>query len=261
MRKVLQMLAKGEISVAEAEKLIRIMAIQEVENLAKLDNGREIRKGIPEIILGDGKSSEDVRDIALKAVVQMGRVIISRANNSQVEAIKQAIGPGLSLKGDATMRTLVLRKDGFIIDKTGGVIGILTAGTSDIPIAEEVRIVAEEMGCEVMAAYDVGVAGIHRVFTPLKMMIENHVDVVVVVAGREGALAAAVAGLIDIPMIGVPTSFSWGLGEKGLSALTSMLQACPLGITVVNIDGGVAAGAAAALIANRGVTARKPSEP
>ena len=88
-----------------------------------------------------------------------------------------------------------------------------------------------------------------------------YVDVVVVVAGREGALAAAVAGLIDIPIIGVPTSFSWGLGEKGLSALTSMLQACPLGITVVNIDGGVAAGAAAALIANRGVTARKPSEP
>jgi len=260
VRKVLHMLAKGKISVSEAEKLIRVMAIQEVENLAKLDNGREFRKGIPEILLADGKSPEDVRDIALKAVAQVGRVIISRASNSHVEAIKQAIRPGLSLEGDAAMRTLVLKKDGFIIEKTGGVIGILTAGTSDIPIAEEVRIVAREMGCQVMTAYDVGVAGIHRVFNPLKRMIENHVDVIVVVAGREGALATVVAGLIDIPIIGVPTSFSWGLGEKGLSALTSMLQACPLGLTVVNIDGGIAAGAAAALISNRVAVARKLSQ-
>jgi hypothetical protein len=251
MRNVLEKLAKGEISVAEAEKLIRVTAMQEIEHLDMIDSGRELRKGIPEIILADGKSPEDVRDITLKAVAQAERVIVSRANTSDVEAIRKAAPPEVSLEGDARMRTLVLRKNGFKIKKTGGVIGILTAGTSDIPIAEEARIVAEEMGCEVITAYDVGVAGIHRVFEPLKRMIEKQVDVIIVVAGREGALATVVAGLVDIPIIGVPTSFSWGLGEKGLSALTSMLQACPLGLTVVNIDGGVAAGAAAALISNR----------
>jgi NCAIR mutase (PurE)-related protein len=261
MRDLLEKLARGEISVAEAEKLIRVTAIQQIEHLAKLDNGRELRKGIPEIILADGKSPEDTAAITLNAVAQVGRVIVSRASASHVDAIKEAAPPEISLAGDATMRTLVLKKDSFKIKKTGGVIGILSAGTSDIPIAEEARIIAEEMGCQVITAYDVGVAGIHRVFEPLKMMIAKHVDVVIVVAGREGALATVVAGLIDIPIIGVPTSFSWGLGEKGLSALTSMLQACPLGLTVVNIDGGIAAGAAAALIANRIALAGKLSQP
>jgi NCAIR mutase (PurE)-related protein len=260
VRDLLEKLARGEISVAEAERLIRVTVIQEIEHLAKLDIGRELRKGIPEIILADGKSPEDVRDITLKALAHTERVIVSRVSTSHLEAIRQAAPQEVSLEGDATMRTLVLRKNSFKVKKTGGTIGILTAGTSDIPIAEEARIVAEEMGCEVMTAYDVGVAGIHRVFGPLKKMIEKHVDVIIVVAGREGALATVVAGLVDIPIIGVPTSFSWGLGEKGLSALTSMLQACPLGLTVVNIDGGVAAGAAAALISNRVAVAKKLSQ-
>ena len=259
MREVLEMLAKGEISVEEAEKLLRVLAIQEIEDIAKLDQGRELRKGIPEIVLAEGKTPEEVRDIALTGVTKMGRIIISRTTKDQVEAVRQAITPGLSLESDKRMRTIVIRKNGFTIKKTGGKIGILTAGTSDIPIAEEAKIVAQEMGCEVMTAYDVGVAGIHRVFNPLREMIQNNVDVMVVADGREGALATVVAGLVDIPIVGVPTSFSWGLGEKGLSSLTSMLQACPLGLTVVNIDGGVAAGAAAALIANRVARARKTS--
>jgi len=259
MREILEMLTKGEVSVAEAEKLLRVLAMQEIEDLAKLDQGRELRKGIPEIVLAEGKTPEDVRDIALTGVAKMGRIIISRTTKDQVEAVKQAITPGLSLESDKRMRTIVIRRNGFTIKKTGGKIGILTAGTSDIPIAEEAKIVAQEMGCEVITAYDVGVAGIHRVFSPLREMIQNNVDMMVVVAGREGALATVVAGLVNIPIIGVPTSFSWGLGEKGLSSLTSMLQACPLGLTVVNIDGGIAAGAAAALIANRVAMARKTS--
>jgi len=260
MREVLEMLAKGEISVEEAEKLLRVLAMQEIEGLAMLDQGRELRKGIPEIVLAEGKAPEDVRDIALAGVTQMGRIIISRTTKDQVEAIRQAITPELSLESDKRLRTIVIRKKGFTVKKTGGKIGILTAGTSDIPIAEEAKIIAKEMGCEVMTAYDIGVAGIHRVFSPLREMIKNNVDVMVVVAGREGALATVVAGLVNIPIVGVPTSFSWGLGEKGLSALTSMLQACPLGLTVVNIDGGIAAGAAAALIANRVAMARKTSK-
>lgn len=257
MREVLEKLARGEISVAEAERRLRILAVQEIGNIAKLDLGREIRRGLPEIVLAEGKTPEDVRDIALASVAQTGRVIISRAAGDHYQAVKQAITSGLSLESDSTRRTMVVRQSGYRVEPTGGRIGVLTAGTADIPVAEEARIVAREMGCEVTAAYDVGVAGIHRVFGPLQQMIESDIDVLLVVAGREGALATVVAGLVDIPVIGVPTSQSWGLGEKGLSALTAMLQACPLGLTVVNIDGGIAAGAAAALIANRMAKTRK----
>jgi len=133
----------------------------------------------------------------------------------------------------------------------------LTSGTSDIPVAEEVRVIAEEMGCEVYSAYDLGVAGIHRLMQPLKEMIMKDVDTVVTVAGREGALPSVVAGMVDVPVIAVPTSNSYGFGEKGLSTLMAMLQSCSLGLAVVNIDGGVAAGAMATLIANRAAKFRK----
>jgi len=114
------------------------------------------------------------------------------------------------------------------------------------------------MGCEVITAYDVGVAGIHRLFPPLREMINEDVDAIVVVAGREGALASVVAGVVDVPVIGVPTSSGYGFGAKGVGALMAMLQACSLGIAVVNIDGGVPAGAIAALIANRIAKAKEP---
>ncbi len=260
MRKILEMLADGEISIEEAEKLLKISAIQEIEDFAKLDHGREFRKGIPEIVLADGKTTEEVRAITLKALEEVGRVIISRASTQKIKAIKKIIKPGLSLQGNEKAGIIVIKRDDFTTEMSGGRVGILTAGTSDIPIAEEAKVVAQEMGCEVMTAYDVGVAGIHRLFPPLKEMIQKDVDVIIVVAGREGALASVVGGLVDIPIIGVPTSSSWGLGEKGLSSLTSMLQACPLGLTVVNIDGGVAGGTAAALIANRAAKARKSAE-
>jgi len=157
-------------------------------------------------------------------------------------------------------RMVVLKDKGFKVSRTGGKIGIVSAGTSDIPVAEEAKAVAEEMGCEVLTAYDVGVAGLHRLFPPLKEMITEGVDVMVVVAGREAALTSVVAGLVEVPVIGVPTSIGYGFGSGGTSALMSMLQACPLGIAVVNIDGGVAAGAMAALIANRVAGPRRPSE-
>jgi NCAIR mutase (PurE)-related protein len=146
---------------------------------------------------------------------------------------------------------VVVRNKGFTVQKTGGKIGLLTAGTSDIPVAEEAKVISEEMGCEVFAAYDLGVAGIHRVLQPLKDLIMKDVDVVVVVAGREGALPSVVAGLVDVPVIAVPTSNSYGFGEKGVGTLMAMLQSCSLGLAVVNIDSGVAAGAMATLIANR----------
>jgi NCAIR mutase (PurE)-related protein len=251
LREVLEKLAKGQISVEEAEKNLRILAIEEISDVARVDIGRMFRKGIPEFVLGEGKKPEDVAKIALKIMNEEGRAIITRVEREHVDAIQRIIPDGVFLRVDERARMIVIRKKDFEVKKSGGKIGILTAGTSDIPIAEEARIIAEEMGCEVLKAYDVGVAGIHRIFPPLREMIEKDVDVIIVVAGREGALPSIISGLVNVPIIAVPTSVGYGFGEKGLSALMAMLQSCPLGIAVVNIDGGAAAGTVASLIANR----------
>ena len=133
---------------------------------------------------------------------------------------------------------------------------MLTAGTSDVPVAEEAQVVAAEMGCEVVAFYDVGVAGIHRLAEPLRALREPPVDVIVVAAGMDGALPSVVCGLVDVPVIGLPTPIGYGLGGEGVAALMTMLQTCAPGLTVVNIGNGVGAGATAALIANRVARAR-----
>ena len=257
LREVLERLTKGEISIDEAEKLLRVTAITEVGEIARLDVNREMRKGIPEIILAEGKRAEDLADITLEMLKKRGRAIISRVSREQIEAIRKVVPEDSQPQTNESARMIILKREGFKVEKTGGRIGILTAGTSDIPFAEEAKTVAEEMGCEVATAYDVGVAGIHRLFQPLSEMVKKDVDVLVVVAGREGALPSVVAGMVDVPVIGVPTSISYGFGEKGLSALMAMLQACSLGLAVVNIDGGVSAGAVAALIANRVTKFRK----
>ena len=135
--------------------------------------------------------------------------------------------------------------------EAGGCVGLLTAGTSDIPVAEEAALVITHMGCRVERGYDTGVAGVHRLLEPLTRMIQSGVDVLVVAAGMEGALPSVVAGLVDVPVIGVPTSTGYGLGGDGTAALYSILQSCSPGLVAVNIDNGVGAGAAASLIARR----------
>lgn len=251
LRDILKKVAKGEISVEEAERLLRILAIEEVGNMAKIDIGREHRRGIPEVILAEGKTPEDLAEITVKMLKKSGRAIISRVTKEQIHTIKDALPKDADVEIHSKARIIIVRMGNLKVEKTGGKIGILTAGTSDIQVAEEARIIAEEMGCEVITAYDVGVAGIHRLIPPLKEMIAGDVDVLIVVAGREGALPTVVAGMVDLPVIAVPTSVGYGLGEKGISALIAMLQSCSLGLAVVNIDGGVAAGAIAAMIANR----------
>ncbi|MFQ6124257.1 MAG: nickel pincer cofactor biosynthesis protein LarB [Candidatus Heimdallarchaeota archaeon] len=251
MREVLKKLRKGKISIEEAERLLKVLSIEEIGNLARIDVGREFRKGIPEVILAEGKMTGDLARIALRVLNKKGRAIISRATKEQIHALKEEFPSGALVQVDDKVGLMVIKMKDFEVQRTGGKVGILTAGTSDIPVAEEARVIAEEMGCEVITAYDIGVAGIHRLFPPLKEMIEKEVDVLVVVAGREGALPSVVAGMIDTPIVAVPTSIGYGLGEKGVSALMAMLQACSLGLAVVNIDGGVAAGTIAALIANR----------
>lgn len=251
VREVLEKTAKNEISVAEAERLLRFLAIEELDDLAKIDASREIRKGIPEIILAEGKATNDLVEISLKMLSKNGRVIISRCGKEQISAINEAAPKNCVLCVHEKAKLMILKNRNFVVKRTGGKIGILTAGTSDIPIAEEARVIVEEMGCDALTAYDLGVAGIHRLLQPLKDMILKDVDTLIVIAGREGALPSVVAGLVDVPVIAVPTSNSFGFGEKGLATLMAMLQSCSLGLAVVNIDGGVAAGAVAALTANR----------
>ncbi len=257
MREILEKVARGEISIDEAERLLKVLAIEEIGNLAKIDAGRELRKGIPEVILAEGKDSEDLTEIAVRMLKESGRAIISRADKEQILAVKEAMPDDAFSQVNDKARLIVIKKKSFVVKKTGGKIGILTGGTSDIPVAEEARVIAEEMGCEVITVHDVGIAGIHRLLPPLKTMITEDVDVLVVAAGREGALPSVVAGLVDVPVIAVPTSIGYGLGERGVSALMAMLQSCSLGLAVVNIDGGIAAGAVATLIANRVAKFRK----
>jgi NCAIR mutase (PurE)-related protein len=256
LKELLRKVASGQLSVDEAEKQLQGLAFEEIGNFAKLDTNRELRSGVPEIILAEGKTPEDLVKITLRMLNENGRAIVSRADAQHVEAVRKGLPEGTLFQVSDKARMLVIKKPG-LETKTNGKIGLLTGGTSDIPVAEEAKIVAQEMGCEVICAYDVGVAGIHRLFPYLRDMTEKNVSVFVVVAGREGTLPAVVAGLVDVPVIAVPTSIGYGFGEKGISALTSMLQTCSLGLAVVNIDGGVAAGAIGALIANQVAEARK----
>ncbi len=251
LKDILEKVSRKEISPAEAEKMLRLFAVDELGCLAKLDGNRELRKGVPEIILAEGKTPIDVVEICQLMLANNGRVIVSRCTKEHTQAVKTLVTDEVQLEINEKARMTVLKKKNYAANANGGRVGIITAGTSDIPVAEEAKVVAQEMGCTIYSTYDVGVAGIHRLFEPLKEAIEKDVDVVVVVAGREGALASVVAGLVDIPVIAVPTSNSYGFGEKGVSTLMAMLQSCSLGLAVVNIDGGVAAGAVAAMIANR----------
>jgi NCAIR mutase (PurE)-related protein len=242
LREILDKVSHNELTPQQAEKMLKLLAVDEIDCLAKLDGNRDMRKGIPEVILAEGKTPLDVVEICRAMLSGVGRVIVSRCSKEHLAAIHTIPTDGLKLE--------INNKD-FTATPRGGKIAVLTAGTSDIPVAEEAKVIAEEMGCTVTAFYDVGVAGIHRLLEPIKQVIAEDVDVLVVVAGREGALASVVAGLVDVPVVAVPTSNSYGFGAGGVGTLTAMLQSCSLGLAVVNIDAGVAAGAVATLIANR----------
>jgi pyridinium-3,5-biscarboxylic acid mononucleotide synthase len=244
-------LKKFERSRGFLEKKGRLLAIASVSRFAKLDIGRERRKGLPEVILAEGKLSRDLARISGAMVERTGRAIISRTDDQQVKAVRSTLDRGTRVEYFPQSRMLIVKSRDYKPRRSGGRVGILTAGTSDIPIAEEAEVIAREMGCDTRSFFDVGVAGIHRLFEPVQNLMNWDSDVIVVAAGREGALPTVVAGIVDIPVIGVPTSKSYGFGEKGLAALSAMLQSCSLGMAVVNIDGGVGAGAVAALIANR----------
>jgi len=250
VREILQKLWNGEISVEEAERLLRLNALEEIEG-AVLDIQRESRIGTPEIVLGKGKTPAQLVEIVSVLLAQKGRALVTRASEEQIEAVGEALSGRCQIVLNRKASIILIRRQGVERPRIGRKIGIMTAGTADIAVAEEARAVAEEMGCEAVTAYDIGIAGFHRHIKPLKRMLQEGVDAIVVVAGMEGALSSVIASLVDVPVIGVPTSVGYGFGGGGVGALTTMLQSCSPGLCVVNIDNGVGAGTFAALIARR----------
>lgn len=220
-----------------------------------LDLNREARTGVPEVILAGGKDVATILAIVRVGLDQNGRVILSRVRSSMLRSIRELFEDFKITEYPRAHMAVVHRPD-YSPHQSGGRIGIITAGTSDVPVAEQASVMAEEMGCEVLTVYDVGVAGLHRLVAPLRRMLDESVDVVIVAAGMDGALPSVIAGLVDVPVIGLPTSTGYGLGGRGKAALLSMLQTCVPGMTVVNIDNGIGAGASAARIANRIAAAR-----
>lgn len=251
LRDILERLARGECSIDEAETKLRVFNIVEVARLAKLDVHREARKGIPEVIWARHKNIDDLRQIIQEGIAEKPSLLVSHLLPDQETALRKHFGDKIEIDVYAEGVIAVIHKPGFKPPSSGGKVGIIAAGTSDRQVAESARVMAEQMGCEVLISYDVGVAGVHRLFPELSEMIEEGIDVLIVAAGMEGALPSLVTGLVDIPVIGLPVSTGYGLGAEGLGALISMLQSCSLGLAVVNIDNGIGAGAIAALIANR----------
>jgi len=250
LREILEKLLEQKITIQEAEKQIQLLALEEIGEKLKLDIGRELRKEIPEIILAEYKDEETLRKAIIKMVEKTGRAIISRIQDKHHKILDELSEKYIVLKSSSNKVAIVKKKELKTI-KTGGKVGIIAAGTADIPLADEVRIIVEEMGCKAITIYDVGIAALHRTINAVKKIIENDVDIIIVIAGMEGALPSIISSLVNIPVIGLPSSRGYGLGGKGVAALLSMLQSCSPGLVIVNIDNSIGAAITATLIANR----------
>ena len=220
-----------------------------------LDPEREVRTGTPEIVLAEGKSMEQLEESVRLMLAETGRVIVSRLAESHRRHL-QAAFPSAVWRHNPGGRTAVISGAEYQRPHSDGRVGVLTAGASDFPAADEARLVAEEMGCSVRLYQDVGVAGLHRLVVPLRELLDWEADVLIVAAGMDGVLPSVVSGLVPLPVIGLPTPVGYGVGGRGEAALLSMLQTCAPGLAVVNIDNGVGAGIAAARVANVAARAR-----
>jgi NCAIR mutase (PurE)-related protein len=241
--KILKSVRSGRMSVDDAVR--ELSMCYEPLGFANIDIGRHLRTGVSEVLLCEGKTLDQVVSIAKSIVKREGRLLGTRAGEDVYEAVKKAV-PGAAYNSTARVITV-----GRHPKRTRRRIAVVSAGTSDIPVAEEAASTAEFLGNPVDRIYDVGVAGIHRLFGHLDTL--RRANVIVVVAGMEGALASVVGGLVGGPIIGVPTSVGYGAGFGGVASLLTMLNSCAPGVSVVNIDNGFGAGVAAALInARRG---------
>lgn len=251
MKDILERLVSGKLDVDEAEKLLKANNILEFDDIAKFDIKRSERTGFPEAVFSPSKDYEDLITIIRSYLEKSSQnLIITKLSHERYERITEDLGKN-SYIFDYNKRAQILIIRNEIIEKDPiAKIGIITAGTSDINIAEEARVIVEEGGCEAITSYDIGVAGIHRLFPQIAYMVGEGVRAFIVCAGMEGALPSVVAGLVDVPVIAVPTSVGYGVGEGGRVALDAMLQSCAPGIAVVNIDNGFGAGVFALTIVN-----------
>lgn len=251
MKDILEKVASGKLDVDEAEKLLKANNILEFDDIAKIDIRRDGRTGFPEAVFSPGKDYEDLITIIRNYLKRSTKdLIITKLSNERYERIIADLGlDSYVFDYNKRAQILIVRQEITERDPIAK-IGIITAGTSDINVAEEARVIVEEGGCEAITSYDIGVAGIHRLFPQIAHMVSEGVRAFIVCAGMEGALPSVVAGLVDVPVIAVPTSVGYGVGEGGRVALDAMLQSCAPGIAVVNIDNGFGAGVFALTIVN-----------
>lgn len=239
-KELLENVKDGAISIEQALEDLRDLPFKDL-GYAKIDNHRELRVGYPEVIYCESKTPEQIKGIIEFMLAKGSNILGTRASEEAYELVKE-ICPKAEYNKEAHTITIKNKK----VEITNTYIAIVTAGTSDIPVAEEAAITAEIFGNRVERIYDVGVAGIHRLFDRIELIREA--KIIIVVAGMEGALASVLGGLVDKPVIAVPTSVGYGANFGGLSALLCMLNSCASGISVVNIDNGFGAGYLASMI-------------
>lgn len=251
LKNLLESVRKGEVSPAEAAAKIRTAPFEDAGGFAKVDLHRRVRCGFPEVIFGQGKTAEQVEGIFRVLLRHEQGGLATRIDAETAAHLKRAFPAG---EHSPAGRTFRLDAPGDPGPKLGKVV-VVTAGTSDLPVAEEARVTAETWNCEVALIADVGVAGLHRLLNQLGAL--GGADALVVVAGMEGALPSVVGGLVDCPVIAVPTSIGYGASFGGLAALLGMLNSCASNVVVVNIDAGFNGGHVAGLIARRAGQARQ----
>lgn len=239
--RILEAVRSGRISVEEGAERLRNLPYEDL-GYCKIDHHRALRTGFPEVIFCQGKTPEQVADVFERLAKHNPIVLATRADSKAYEAVKQRV-PGATYHESARMIVLASKQPQ---KKSEKYILVVSAGTADIPVAEEAAVTAELMGSRVERIYDIGVAGIHRLFDNKETL--DNANVIIVVAGMEGALASVVGGLVQAPVIAVPTSIGYGASFQGLAALLSMLNSCAEGVAVVNIDNGFGAGYFAHLI-------------
>ena len=243
IRQLLEKVASGNLEPDKALEQLRDLPFENL-GFAHIDHHRALRTGFPEVIFGQGKTREQILSIAERITEHGSQMLATRLAEDAVQALVERFPQA---EHDVLARTVLVRAPRT--PPRTGLVAVISAGTSDLPVAREAVVTAQAMGAHVEEIYDVGVAGLHRLLAYREHL--QKARVIVVVAGMEGALASVVGGLVDIPVVAVPTSVGYGASFQGVAALLAMLNSCASGVVVVNIDNGFGAGYAAALI-NRG---------
>lgn len=240
IRELLESVAAGATSPEEASKRLRFLPFEDI-GFAKIDHHRHLRRGFPEVIFGPGKTPSQVSAIASRMIEQGQNVLVTKTSEQAFRAVSEQHSKAVWKEA---ARAVVVEVQP--VPRTAGLVLVVSAGTSDIPIAEEAALTADLMGCQVERLFDVGVAGLHRLASHQELL--SKAKVVVVAAGMEGALPSVVAGFVAVPVVAVPTSIGYGASFGGISALLAMLNSCSTGVAIVNIDNGFGAGYLAGLM-------------